>query len=245
MTKTGSALQFWDRLLPNQSEFSHHFNGGADALPRALFESIAETSALRAPSDEFTLEVSDRFSIEEMGSNPVLLRFLEFLVTISGAKTVLEVGTFIGVSAMCLARGLPEDGQVVTFERYDHFADIARRNFAANGLADRITLIEDDALVAIDTLPDDRTFDVIFIDGNKERYRDYFERLEPRLGPGGLIIVDDCFFHGDALNDAPETEKGRGVRDFLRLAASRDDFLRILLPISNGVMLMTRRQAPS
>ena len=81
----------------------------------------------------------------------------------------------------------------------------------------------------------------LFIDGNKERYKDYFESLEPLLSPNGVIIVDDCFFHGDVYNDKPQTEKGQGTKDFLDAAAKRDDYVRLALPLSNGVYIMMKK----
>ena len=127
-------------------------------------------------------------------------------------------------------------------KKFDHFAALARRNFAANGLADRITLMEGDAFEIIESLPKDRKFDLIFIDGNKERYKDYFIKTEPLLSPTGISLVDDCYFHGDAINREPTNDKGRGVRAFLDYAATRDDYLRIALPLANGMMMMTRRR---
>lgn len=233
--------QFWDKLLPNQPEFADQFTGGAGAYHEAMFRLICHASDLKVPTSEFKLELSDKFTIEEMGSNPVALRFLEMLLRMRNARRVLEVGTFVGVSTMCLARALPADGHVVTFEKFDHFAAIARKNFALNGFDKKITLIEGDAYEAIHKLDKADRFDVIFIDGNKERYKDYFEKLEPFLSPRGLIIVDDVFFHGDAINAQPTGDKGRGTRAFLDLAAKRDDYFRICLPLSNGIMLMLRK----
>ena len=83
----------------------------------------------------------------------------------------------------------------------------------------------------------------MFIDGNKERYRDYMEATAPLLSPRGLMIVDDVFFHGDAVRAVPTTEKGRGVKTALEHAAGLDGWLRIVLPVANGILLMTRRAA--
>lgn len=234
-------VEFWDKLLCNQPEYANRFTGGTAAYDEALFRAICRSSGLKPPTEEFHLELSDKVTIEEMGSNPVAQRFLEMLVRMRGARRVLEVGTFLGITTMCLAHALPPGGDVVTFEKFDHFAAIARRNFALNGFMDRITLIEGDAFDAVGQLQPSDRFDVIFIDGNKERYRGYFEKLEPHLAPHGLIIIDDCFFHGDALNDRPATEKGAGVKAFLDYAATRDDYDRIALPLSNGIMLMLKR----
>jgi caffeoyl-CoA O-methyltransferase len=238
---TRQKLEFWDKLLCNQPEYARDFTGIPASYHAALYQAICRSSGLNVPTEEFRLELSDKVTIEEIGSNPVAQRFLEMLVRMRGARRVLEVGTFLGITSMCLARALPPDGDVVTFEKFDHFAAIARKNFALNGYSDKITLIEGDAFDAVDRLrPSDR-FDVIFIDGNKERYRGYFEKLEPHLAPQGLMIIDDCFFHGDAINEHPTTEKGAGVKAFLDYAATRADYDRIALPLSNGIMLMLKR----
>src|SRR5262249_48838956 len=145
----------------------------------ALYDAICRASGIANPAQEFKLENTDKFTVEEMASNPVNLRFLQVMMRLAGVKRVLEIGAFIGVSAMYFAKALPPGGEVITIEKFDHFAAIARRNFAANGLAERITLIEGDAFEIIERLPKDKLFDMIFIDGNKERYLDYFLKTEP------------------------------------------------------------------
>lgn len=235
-------VRFCDKLLPNQQAHAHSFKDGPD-YAAALYDTICHASRIAVPDEEFTLEKADEFTIEEMASNPVTMRFLQFLIHVSGAKRVLEIGAFVGVSAMCFARALPKGGHVVTIEKFEKFAAIARRNFASNGLAHHITLIEGDAFEVIDRLPRDEPFDLVFIDGNKERYKDYFVKTEPLLSPTGISLIDDCFFHGDAINKEPTSDKGRGVRAFLDYAATRDDYLRVALPLANGLMMMTRRSA--
>lgn len=234
-----SSVQFSDHLLPNQTDLIRYFRGTDYAA--SLYDTICWASGIESPHNELTLELSDRWSVEQMASNPVNLRFLQFLVRIAGVRRVLEVGTFVGVSTIYFARALPDEGEVVSIEKCEEFAALARRNFTANGVADRIRLLEGDAYEVMQSIPADPPFDLVFIDGNKERYKDYFIIAERLLAPNGLVIVDDCFFHGDAINPAPLNEKGKGVREFLDYAARRDDYLRIALPLANGVMLMTRR----
>ena len=147
-----------------------------------------------------------------MASNPVQLRFLDLIVRLLQPKRIIEIGAFIGLSAMTMARAMPAGGKLTTIEKFDHFADICRRNFATNGLADRITVVQGDAFEALDKVPKGELFDLAFIDGNKERYADYFEMLEPRVRSGGLILVDDVFFHGDVLNAQAHDREGRGLQ---------------------------------
>ena len=238
----GSDLKFHQKLLPNQPEYSNHFKGADVAA--ALFERICASSGIKDARDELALELPANFSVEDQASNPVSLRFLQILFRLAGVKRVLEIGSFIGISAIYFAKALPADGEVVTIEKFDYFAGIARRNFARTGFEKKIKLIEGDAFEVIDSLRGQK-FDVVFIDGNKERYKDYFIAAEGLVAPRGIVLVDDCFFHGDALNDKPTTEKGRGVRAFLDYAATRNDWLRVALPLANGIMVMIRDEAPT
>jgi predicted O-methyltransferase YrrM len=231
-------VQFWDKVLPDQPEHAHLYKGAA--FMHDLFEVVCRSSGIRNPHEEFKLEQSDLFTVEEMASNPIAMRFLQFLMRVAGTRRVLEIGAFIGLSTMCFAKALPADGQVVSIEKFDKFAAIARRNFELNGLTDKIELFQGDAFEIIDSLPRDQKFDLVFIDGNKERYKDYAVKTEPLLAPNGIMIVDDCFYHGDVLNTAPTDAKGVGTKAFMDYAASRDGWLRIALPLSNGLFMMMR-----
>jgi len=231
-------IEFWDKFLPNQAEYSHQYVGGDYYFD--LYKSIIHASGLGSANNALNLEQTELFTVEEMGSNPISLRFLEFILRVSGAKRVLEIGSFIGASAMAFARALPADGRVVTIEKFDHFAAIARRNIESNGLSEKITLLEGDAFEVIASLPKNEMFDFIFIDGNKERYKEYMEATIPLLKPEGIVAVDDCFFHGDALNATPTNEKGKGCKAALDYSAGLDGWTRIAMPISNGILLLRR-----
>lgn len=232
----------WDKLLPNQAFNSDQYSGTA-VLEQALYETVLWASAIQTPKEHLHIEQSNLFSIEEMASNAVALGFITWLLRLMKARRVLEIGAFVGVSAMYFAKALPADGRVVTIEKFDHFAEIARRNFAANGLQDQIDLVDGDAHEVLPTLHDRGPFDFTFIDGNKERYAEYFQLVEPMMSANGVIAVDDAFFHGDALAKKPASEKGRGVRAMLELAAESKDWHRILLPLSNGLLLMVKKPA--
>ena len=231
-------VQFWDKMLPDQPEHAHLYKGGA--FMHDLFDVVCRSSGIANPHDEFKLEQSDLFTAEEMASNPIAMRFLQFVIRLAGVRRVLEIGAFIGLSTMYFAKALPADGEVVSIEKFDKFAAIARRNFELNGLSGKIKLHEGDAFAIIDRLPRDRLFDLIFIDGNKERYKDYVLKTEPLLAKNGIMIVDDCFYHGDVLNGAPSDAKGVGTKACMDYLATRGDWLRIALPLSNGLFMMTR-----
>jgi caffeoyl-CoA O-methyltransferase len=234
-----SRVTYADKLLPNQPELTDLCHGSA-LTEAAILDTILWITGSRRPYEDFDLRLSDRFTPEEMGSPPVTYRLLEFLIVASGARTVLEIGTFIGVSALYLARSLPPGGKVVTFERFDQFAAIARENFSRNRMEDRIQLIEGDAMESLKSLPKSEKFDLMFIDGNKERYDEYFAELEPRLNRPGIVVIDDCLFNGDALSTTPSSEKGRGVRRVLEVISKRDDLLRLVLPVANGILIVRK-----
>lgn len=235
-------LNPWDKLLPNQPFNSDQFCG-AGSVEKSLYETIMWSTGLTAPEKKFKIESTEMFTIEQMASNAVALGLLGWLLKLIGAKRVLEIGAFVGVSAMYFADSLPADGRVVTIEKFDHFADIARRNFAANGFENRIELVEGDAHEVLPNVKDRGPFDFAFIDGNKERYADYFRLVEPMMSERSIIVVDDIFFHGDALSPTPASEKGRGVREMLELAANSTTWNRAVLPLSNGMMLMSKVSA--
>lgn len=230
----------WDKILPDQPFNRELFDESAGDFYRALYDTIGKVSGVTSPAEEFKLDLTDKFTVEEMASSPVSLALLQLLLALIGARRVLEIGTFIGVSAMSMARALPADGEVVTIEKFDHFADIARRNFEQNGLAGKIRLIDGDAFEEIARVPRDPPFDFVFIDGNKERYADYFEMVQPLVRVGGMVVVDDAIFHGDALNAAPRSAKGAGVRRMLDVAISSGNYRKALVPICNGMLLMLR-----
>jgi len=235
---TNQKPSFADKLLPTAPANRDLFDGTDASLLQHLYDAIVAASGIAQPHEELTLQLSDRFTVEEMASNPVSLRFLQLLVKMIGARRVLEIGAFIGVSTIYFAKALPLGGEVVSIEKFDEFAKICRVNFAQNGVADRIRLLVGDAHSVLATLPDDEKFDLIFIDGNKERYADYFHMTERLLSPGGLIVVDDALFHGDALNSQPKTEKGAGSKALLDAAAKAHGYDRLLMPFANGMMLL-------
>lgn len=235
---TSDTLRFSDKLLPNQPAYSDQFQG--ECVEEKLFETICRVMGASTRYDDLQLAESDKVSMEAIGSNPTGLWFLVFLLKTMKARRVLEIGTFLGTSAILFARALPDDGEVVTIEKFPHFAELAQSNLERNGVAGKVRLLVGDAMEVIPSIPDQPKFDLIFIDGDKGRYKDYFIAAERLLAPDGIIIVDDCFFHGDVLNDKPVTDKGQGVRDCLDYVAGRTDLTKSVLPISNGMMLVRR-----
>ena len=230
-------MKFSDEFLPTQHEYRRLFTG---SYASRLYAAIMAWSGIVEPADRLDLAAPPGFPLESMASNPVNQRLLDMLLRISGAASVLEIGSYIGISAIHFARALPAEGRVVTIEKGAEFAALARRNIAANGAAAKVELIHADASEALPRLRESgRRFDVIFIDGAKEHYLDWFEMCEGLAQR--MIVADDVLFNGDVLNPLPTTEKGRGVKRFLDHVATLDNWERSLLPMGNGMLLMVRK----
>src|SRR5438876_10083056 len=138
-------------------------------------------------------------------------RFLEMLVYASGARRVLELGTYSGYSALSMAAGLPPGGHIDTCEVEERHAEVARRYIEQSPHADRITVHLRPALETIEKLEGE--FDFVFIDADKENYLNYYEALLPRLAPGGLMAIDNTLWSGRVLDDGDDSEATRAIRE--------------------------------
>lgn len=232
--------KYSDKILPTQ-EFFRHLYRDTTPLENAIYETVSAYSR-EFESHRFELAASPTVSFEEMSTPPFQLALLNFLVKLTGAKRILEIGTFVGHTSMQLALMAGPDSCVSTVEVFKDFADLARTNFRRNGFEDRITLIEGNAQNVLQNLPA-ASFDFIFIDGSKQDYLDYAIRSEALLDKQGVIFVDDVFFHGDALNSAPTTEKGRGCKRLLDHYEHNGDFTKLLLPMANGILVLLRQRS--
>jgi len=173
-------------------------------------------------------------------------RFLELLVFALGAKTVLEIGTFTGYSALSMAAGLAPGGRIFTCEVNPHHAATARKNIDDSPFADRIEILEGPALETIAKLPG--PFDLVFIDADKVTYDAYFEAVLPKLAPRGLIVCDNTLFGGSVLPgwdlDAERRESGEALARFNDKLCSDPRVVCALTTIRDGVTLI-RKVEPS
>jgi len=167
--------------------------------------------------------------------------FLTLLAKLVGARRIVEVGTFTGYSAICLARGLAPDGRLLCCDMSEEWTAIARRYFARAGLVDRIELRIAPALETLRALPATPDIDLVFIDADKPNYRHYYEALLPRLRPGGLFVFDNVLWMGavaDPANQEESTAAIRALNDHL-VADERVDT--VMLPVADGVTLARKR----
>jgi len=222
-------MKIYDKLLPNQLDNSKLYDLVGVDFEESIYDFSKSIIDYHLPSEEHP----DK-SQTEMGSSIILQSVLNFLIRAKGSKKVLEIGTFMGMSAIAFAK--EKDVTVDSIEKYQNFAELARRNIDNERLTNRVNVIVGDALNVMDKLQ--KKYDIIFIDGDKENYLTYFIKSIDLLEDSGLIIVDDIFFHGDAFNDQPKTTRGRGVKMLTAyLKCEKDRFRFTVLPISNGLLI--------
>jgi caffeoyl-CoA O-methyltransferase len=165
--------------------------------------------------------------------------FLRLLVAISGAKRVLEVGTFTGYSALSMAEALPEDGELITCDVDPHATGIAQSFFDRSPHGKKIKIRLGDARDTLRSLPENQLFDLVFLDADKAGYCDYFELAMPRLKQGGLLIADNTLWSGKVLD--PKTADDIGI-DAYNTKITKDPRVdNALLSIRDGIMLARKR----
>lgn len=168
-------------------------------------------------------------------------RFLATIVAVSGAKLVVEVGTFTGMSALWMARALPADGQLLCFDITDEYLDTANEAWRAAGVQGRIEVRIGPASEGLAELPDEPHIDLAFIDADKTGYQTYLDLLLPRLSERGMIIVDNVLWSGAVVDDSAQDDDTRALRAFNDGVAQREDVEAVMLPIGDGVTLIRRR----
>ena len=163
--------------------------------------------------------------------------FMTMLARAIGAQRAIEVGTFTGYSAICIARGLSADGSLLCCDVSEEWTAIARRYWEKAGVAGRITLKLAPALDTLRALPSDATFDFAFIDADKTNYRHYYEEVLRRTRAGGLILVDNVLWDGAVLDENDQTDDTKAIRAFNDFAVTDKRVELVMLPISDGLTI--------
>jgi len=200
----------------------------------------AYAEAHTTPSGELyerlAAETREKTTLPQMMVGEVEGRFLEFLVRLSGARRVLELGTFTGYSSLSMARGLPEGGRVISCDVDPDTTAIARRYAEEAGLAERIKYRLGPALESIAQL--EGPFDLVFIDADKPNYPNYYEAVLPKLADNGLIIADNALRDGRVLDDDADDEPMKAFND----QVLNDPRVQcVLLTVRDGMLLVMKR----
>ncbi len=201
--------------------------------------------AHRTPDDEVALALQEETA--RLGERAVMqvspdqASFLRILVAAIGARHALEIGTFTGYSALAIARGLGPEGRLLCLDVSEEWTSIARRHWAAAGVAERIELRLGPAADTLRALPDQPSFDFAFIDADKRSYPVYWEEVVRRLRPGGLVAVDNVFRRGDVLREDQRGEGVSAIRALNEIVVGDRRVDSVMLPLADGLILARRR----
>ena len=180
-----------------------------------------------------------------MLSGHVQGRVLSMISHMLRPKHILELGTFTGYSALCLAEGLEEGGKLVTIEHNDELEEMIRRNLARSPLGDKIELIIGDAVERVKELTNERVkeFELVFIDADKREYCAYLEALYPFVPIGGFILADNTLWDGHIVDPAYDKDKQTlGLRAFNDHVAADERFEQVILPLRDGLTIIRKVQ---
>ncbi len=169
-------------------------------------------------------------------------QFLQSLVELSNARTVVEVGTFTGMSALWLARGLPSDGRMICLELVDTYLETAKHAWTLAGVADRIDVRLGPAADTLGAMDNSPHIDLAFIDADKTGYATYLDLLLPRLTHRGVILVDNVLWSGRVIDDTDTSPDTEALRAFNDDVARRDDCDAVILTIGDGVTMIRPRR---
>lgn len=192
--------------------------------------------------DELLKEVAD-FTCQShphshMLSGHLQGKFLEMVSCMIQPKGVLEIGTFTGYSALCLAKGLTEDGQLHTIELREEDASKAKQYFDRSIFKEKIILHIGDALKIIGEI--NETWDLVFIDADKENYINYFNLVFPSVRPNGFILADNVLFHGQVLEKDIKGKNAKAIQQFNDFILERTDVEKLMLPVRDGLYLLRK-----
>jgi caffeoyl-CoA O-methyltransferase len=165
---------------------------------------------------------------------------LQVLVAAVGATNTLEVGTFTGYSAICIARGLGQTGQLTCLELDDEYADIAQRNLEDAGVAGRVTIVRGPAGESLARMPEEPTYDFVFLDADKTGYPDYYEQILPRMTPNALLLMDNILMGGDVVDPEPGSSN-EVVADLNARIAADDRVDAAFVMVADGIAVARKR----
>lgn len=196
-----------------------------------------------SPEDDFLKELDRETHLKvlrsRMLSGHLQGQILSMISCMIKPQRILEIGTFTGYSALCLAKGLPESGQLHTIEIDDELESIARKYFAKSGMGDKIVQHIGDARQIISSLED--TFELVFIDADKREYCEYYNLVFDRIAVGGFLLADNILWNGKVVDpDEADDEQTRGILDFNDLVHNDKRVQNAILPVRDGIMLIQK-----
>ena len=210
-------------------------------IDAALEEYIREHSD---PEEELlqrlTRETHLKMLHPRMLAGPLQGAFLKMICRMLNARRVLEIGTYTGYSALAMALGMEEGGVVHTIERDDELEEFTRPFIESSGLSHRVVLHIGDARQVIPTLGEE-PFDLVFMDGDKREYAEYYRLIFDRVRPGGLILADDVLWDGKVVDTASLDAQTRGIKAFNEMIRSDARVEKLILPFRHGLTMIYKK----
>ena len=211
-----------DLIDPLVQEYAEKFSSAEDALLKEI--------------NDFTVK---NHPDHHMLSGHLQGKFLEMASLMVAPHRVLEIGTFTGYSALCLAKGLADNGILHTIELRENDAATAKSFFDRSVYKEKIILHTGDAKEIVSKL--DEVFDLVFIDADKPGYIEYFNLVFPKLRKNGFIFADNIFFHGQALEAEPKGKNAKAIKEFNQYIRNRTDIEKMILTLRDGLYLIRKK----
>ncbi|WP_421119330.1 O-methyltransferase [Aquihabitans daechungensis] len=197
------------------------------------------------PPDDVLARLTERTAglgdVAGMQIGPDQAALLTMLTRFAGVTSAVEVGTFTGTSALCIARGLADGGRLLCCDVSEEWTAIARASWAEAGIDDRIELRIAPGIETLSSLPDDESIDLAFIDADKPGYLSYYEELVPRLRPGGWIVADNTLWSGSIVDPDVTDANTEALRAYNDRAAADERVTTVLLALADGLTVSQKR----
>lgn len=209
------------------------------ALREDLFDYLVENFS---GENSFLSQIKQEafnIGIPTISISPEQLKFIQFLIKSINAKTILEIGTLFGYSAIGMAMAIPEDGKVITIESEPERVELARKNIEKAGYTDKIEVLEGMAIEVLPQIISDLSLDFVFLDADKHNYYKYVKIIDQKLRVGGMITADNAFAFGYITSTAPERnpEDVRSIRLFNQFMNSWDKYFTTISPVGDGLLM--------
>ncbi len=180
-------------------------------------------------------------AISGMQISPEQGAFMTMVTQLLNVKFAVEVGTFTGYSALCIARGLAPGGRLLCCDVSEEWTTIARNAWSEADISDRIDLRIAPAIDTLDALDATASIDLAFIDADKPMYASYFEAILPRLRAGGLMLIDNVLWSGSVVDTSVTDENTEAIRAFNDMAAADDRVDTVMIPLGDGLTMLRKR----
>jgi len=208
-------------------------------MDRQLEKYILDHSVTEDPVlEDLYRQTHLRFVNPNMACGHLQGKFLEMISRMVNPSYILEIGTFTGYSAICLAKGLRSDGMLITVEANDELAGFSRSYFIKAGVASKIKSITGRLQDVAPTIQEE--FDLVYIDGDKREYIEYFMLIIDKVRPGGFIVADNVLWGGKVFEKGTKDQQTKGIIDFNEMVRKQKNIENIILPLRDGIMLIRK-----